>query len=270
VPNIHPTAVVDPGAKLADDVTVGPLAVIGSEVELGAGVEIGPHVFIAGRTRIGARTRVYPFAVLGPDAAGARIRRPRRRARDRRGQRDPRARVDPRRLPVHGGITSLGNHNLIQNGFHIAHDCRIGNYCVLAGMSGFAGHCIIEDFAVVGAMSGLHQFVRVGESAFTAGNSMVSKDVPPFAKVAATARASSASTRSISSGAASTASGSPRSSTPIISCSSRRLPFESACERVEAECGDSRDVRHLLSSCARPNADSSGNRCRALEPRCSG
>ena len=87
-------------------------------------------------------------------------------------------------LPEHGGRTQLGDRNLIQGNFHIAHDCRIGNHCVLAGFSGIGGHVVVEDFAVIGAMSGIHQFVRIGESGFTAGNSMVSKDVAPFAKVA--------------------------------------------------------------------------------------
>ena len=246
MPNIHPTAVVDPGAKLADDVTVGPLAVIGSEVELGPGVEIGPHVCIAGRTRIGARTRVYPFAVLGQTP---QIKNFDGRAGELLIGEDNEIREHVSihvGLPDHGGITSLGNHNLLQNGFHVAHDCRIGSHCVLAGMSGFGGHCIVEDFAVVGAMSGIHQFVRVGESAFTAANSMVTKDVPPFVKVAGDrARFVGVNTINLE------RRGFDKDRIATIKHAyhvlfQSKLPFETACERVEAECGESRDVRHLL------------------------
>jgi UDP-N-acetylglucosamine acyltransferase len=246
VATIHPTAVVDPGAKLADDVTVGPLSTIGSEVELAAGVEIGPHVCITGRTRIGARTRIFPFAVLGltPQVLGFD---------GRSGElvigedNEIREHVSIHvGLPEHGGVTSLGNHNLVQHGFHIAHDCRIGNHCVLAGMSGFAGHCTVEDFAVVGAMSGIHQFVRIGESAFTAGNSIVTKDVPPFVKVAGDrARFLGVNTINLE------RRGFEKERIATIKHAyhvlfQSKLPFEEACRRVEEESGESSDVQHVL------------------------
>jgi len=247
VPNIHPTAVVDPGAKLADDVAVGALSTIGGGVELGPGVEIGPQVSIAGCTRVGARTRIYPFAAIGqtPQVLGFD---------GRCGElvigedNEIREHVSIHvGLPDHGGVTSIGNHNLIQNGFHIAHDCRIGNYCVLAGMSGFGGHCLVEDFAVVGAMSGIHQFVRIGESAFTAGNSMVTKDVPPFVKVAGDrARFAGVNTINLE------RRGFEKDRVATIKHAyhllfQSKLPFQRACARVEAECGESRDVQHVLS-----------------------
>lgn len=246
MPNIHPTAVVDPGAKLADDVSVGPLATIGGEVELGPGVEIGPQVCIAGRTRIGARTRIYPFAAIGlvPQVLGFDGRAGELEiGEDNEIREHVSIHVG---LPNHGGLTSLGHHNLIQNGFHIAHDCRVGSHCVLSGMSGFGGHCIVEDFAVVGAMSGIHQFVRVGESAFTAGNSIVSKDVPPFAKVAGD-RARFAGVNTINlerRGFEKDRIAAIKHAFHLLFLS--KLPFEEACVRVEAECGESRDIRHLL------------------------
>jgi UDP-N-acetylglucosamine acyltransferase len=149
-------------------------------------------------------------------------------------------------LPDHGGLTSVGDHNLIQNGFHIAHDCRIGNHCVLAAMSAFGGHCVVEDFAVIGAMSGVHQFARIGESGFTASNSMVSKDVPPFAKVAGDrARFVGINTINLE------RRGFDRDRIATIKHAfhvlfQSRLGFEDACLRAEEECGESRDVRHLL------------------------
>ena len=246
MPNIHPTAVVDPGAKLADDVTVGPLSTVGSEVELGPGVEIASQVCVTGRTKIGAGTRVHPFAALGltPQVLGYD---------GRAGTLEIGEGNEIREyvsihvgLPDHGGITSLGDHNLIQNGFHIAHDCRIGNHCVLAGMSGFSGHIIVEDFAVVGAMSGVHQFVRIGESAFTAGNSMVSKDVPPFSKVAGDrARFVGVNTINLE------RRGFDKDRIATIKHAfhvlfQSKLRFEEAATRVEAECDGSADVAHLL------------------------
>jgi len=246
VANIHPTAVVDPGAKLADDVTIGPLSTIGSEVELGAGVEIGPHVCVSGRTRIGARTRIHPFAVIGltPQVVGFD---------GRAGElvigedNEIREYVSMHvGLPAHGGVTSLGNGNLIQTYFHVAHDCRVGNHCILGGMSGFAGHTVVEDYAVVGAKSGFHQFVRIGESAFTAGNSMVSKDVPPFAKVAGDrARFLGVNTINLE------RRGFDKDRIATIKHAfhvlfQSKLRFEEAARRVEAECGESRDVQHLL------------------------
>lgn len=246
MPHIHPTAVVDPGAKLADDVTVGPLSTIGSEVELGPGVEIGPQACVVGRTRIGARTRVYPFAAIGGT--------PQVRDFDGRAGRieigcnnEIRENVTIHMgLPDHGGVTSLGDYNLLQTGFHVAHDCRIGSHCVLAAMGGFAGHAIVEDHAVIGAMSGFHQFVRIGESAFTAGSSMVSKDVPPFAKVAGD-RARFIGVNAINLERR----GFDRERIATIKHAfhvlfQSKLRFVEACERVEADCGGSRDVRHLL------------------------
>jgi len=246
VPKIHPTAVVDPGAKLADDVTIGALATVGGEVELGAGVEIGPQVCVTGRTRVGARSRIRPFAVIGltPQVLGFDGRAGELViGEDNEIREHVTIHVG---LPDHGGVTSIGNHNLIQNGFHIAHDCRIGNYCVLAGMSGFAGHIVVEDFAVVGAMTGVHQFVRIGESAFTASNAMVSKDVPPFSKVAGDrARFVGVNTINLE------RRGFEKERIATIKHAyhvlfQSKLPFAAACERVENECGDSRDVQHLL------------------------
>jgi UDP-N-acetylglucosamine acyltransferase len=246
VAKIHPTAVVDPGAKIDDDAEVGPLSVIDGEVELGPGVEIGPQVYVTGKTRIGAGTRVYPFSVLGvpPQMLGFD------------GQTTELVIGEDNLIREHasihvgtpkgGGRTKIGNHNMIMNNFHIAHDCQIGNHCVLAGYSGTGGHVVMEDFVVIGGMTGIHQFVRIGAYAFTAGNSMVSKDVPPYSKVAGD-RARFAGVNQINLerlGFDSERIAVIKHAFHILFQS--KLRFEEACRRVEVECAGSAEVAHLL------------------------
>ena len=179
---IHPTAVVDPGAKLADDVEVGPYCAIGGDVELGRGVVLGPHVVVAGRTSIGARTRIHPFCAIGgpPQVQDAGA------ASDLAIGEDN---VIREFCSLHagsaaGGGTQLGSGNFLLANVHVAHDCRIGNHCVLASLSALAGHVVLEDFAVLGAMVGVHQFCRIGEHSFTGAGTRLSRDVLPFARVA--------------------------------------------------------------------------------------
>ncbi len=183
-PMIHPTAVVAEGAKLAPGVRIGPYAVIGPEVELAARVEVGPHSTLTGRTSVGERTRIFASCVIGtePQIVGFA--------------------GEPTRLvigqdniirefavihvgsPKGVGCTRIGDANYVLNNVHVAHDCQIGSHCVLASYSALAGHVVVEDFAVFGAMTGVHQHVRIGESAFTGASSMISKDAPPFSRVA--------------------------------------------------------------------------------------
>ncbi|MCH7599950.1 MAG: acyl-ACP--UDP-N-acetylglucosamine O-acyltransferase [Myxococcales bacterium] len=181
---IHPSAVVEPGANLADGVEVGPLATIGPEVELAEGVRIGPHVAILGRTRIGARSEVHPFACLGGppqdhDFAG-----------ETTSLEIGEDNVIREHVTIHvgteaeGGCTRIGDDNLIMNSAHIAHDCRVGSHCVVASFSGLAGHVSVDDYAVLGAYTGVHQYSRVGESVMTASNTKLSLDAPPFSIVA--------------------------------------------------------------------------------------
>jgi UDP-N-acetylglucosamine acyltransferase len=246
VPKIHPTAVVDPSAKIADDAVVGALAVIDAGVELASGVEIGPHVYVTGRTRVGARTIIYPFSVIG---APPQILSYAGHSGELVIGEDN---VIREQASIHAGSaegegrTEIGDHNLIQHAFHIAHDCKIGSHCVLAGQSAVSGHVVVEDYAVIGGKSGVHQFVRVGESAFTAGNSMVSKDVPPYAKVAGD-RARFMGVNRINLERR----GFDPERIALIKHAfhilfQSKLRFAVACARVEEECTGSREVAHLL------------------------
>jgi UDP-N-acetylglucosamine acyltransferase len=184
VPDIHPTAVVDPRAELCDDVTIGPLCVVGPEAVLAEGVRLDAHACVLGRTRVGARTRLYPYACVGGE--------PQDRVLDGEPQAleigcDNQIREF---ATIHvgtergGACTRLGDDNLVMNNAHIGHDCQVGDHCIITGPGGLAGHVIVEDYAVLGAFSGVHQFCRVGESAMCAGNAKLRKDAPPFSMVA--------------------------------------------------------------------------------------
>lgn len=181
---VHPTAIVEAGAVLADDVEVGPLAVIGPEVELAAGVRIGAHATVVGRTRVGEDTRVFPYACLGgepqiKDFAGF----PTRLEIGARNVIREHATIHTG-SPEGGGCTRIGDDNLIMNTAHVGHDCQIGSMCIIASFCGLAGHVRVEDHAVLGAYTGVHQHARVGESVMAASNAKLSQDAPPFAMVA--------------------------------------------------------------------------------------
>lgn len=184
MPRIHPTAIVDPGAKLAEDVEVGPLSCIGAGVELGAGVVVGSQVSLVGHTRVGRRTRIHPFAAVGGDPQDKSFAGERTRLEigaDNVIREHATIHVG---TPQGGGCTRIGDDNLIMNSAHVAHDCQVGSHVIVASFVGLAGHVVVEDHAVLGAYTGVHQFARVGESVMTAANSMLSQDAPPFAMVA--------------------------------------------------------------------------------------
>ena len=243
---VHPTAIVDPRAKLASDVEIGPYSVIGEHVELASGVVVGSHATLMGRTSIGSRTRISPFAVIGgePQVLGASGENTvlvigednviREFASIHVGS------------PNGGGCTRIGNRNFILNNVHIAHDCRIGNHCMLASFSALAGHVLLEDHVVFGAMTAVHQFVRIGESAFTAANSMVSKDTVPYSKVAGDrARFAGLNTLGLRRrGFSDQAIGRLKHAFHILFHSKLRL--EPAADLVKRECGDVPEVAHLL------------------------
>ncbi len=180
---VHPTALVDPGAELAEDVRIGAYAVIGPEVVLGPGVEVRPHALLTGRTRIGARTRVFPFAVLGEEPQDKSFS-------DEATELVIGAdNVLREHVTIHvgtakgGGSTRIGDDNFIMNGVHVAHDVQIGSHVIVASQVAIAGHAEIQDYAVIGGLSGVHQNARVGESAMVGALSGVTLDAPPFSLV---------------------------------------------------------------------------------------
>jgi UDP-N-acetylglucosamine acyltransferase len=183
MPVIHPTAIVEAGAKLAEDVKIGPFCIVGAEVELAEGVELVSHVTIAGRTSIGARSKVYPFTSLGHPPQ------------------DLKYKGEPSRLEIgsdcvirehvtmnpgtEGGglLTKIGNGGLFMVGVHIAHDCMVGDRVILANNAIVAGHAVIGDRVVIGGHSAILQFVRIGKGAMIGGMSGVEQDVLPYGLV---------------------------------------------------------------------------------------
>ncbi|MEJ2479492.1 MAG: acyl-ACP--UDP-N-acetylglucosamine O-acyltransferase [Acidihalobacter sp.] len=177
---IHPQAVVDPRAELADDVTVGPFAVIGGDVRIDSGTTVGPHAVIEGPTRIGKDNRIYQFVSLG---AAPQDKKYRGEATELIiGDRNLiREYCTFNRGTVQDlGYSKVGDDNWIMAYVHLAHDCVVGNHTIFANGATLAGHVTIEDYAILGGFSLIHQFVRVGAYAFTGMGSAVSRDVPPY------------------------------------------------------------------------------------------
>lgn len=181
---IHPSAVVDPRARLAGAVEVGPFSVIGPEVEIGAGTRIGAHVVIEGATRIGRDNRIHPFCVLGgaPQDKKYAGEPTRLEIGDRNAIRE--YVTISRGTAQGGGVTRVGDDTWIMAHVHIAHDCRIGNQVVMANCATLAGHVQIGDWAILGGLVGVHQFCRIGAHAFIGMGSQINADVPPYVMVA--------------------------------------------------------------------------------------
>jgi len=177
---IHPTAIIDPKAELAENIEVGPYVVIGGNVTIGRGTVIGAHAVIDGWTRIGEDNRIFPMASVGgiPQDLKYKGEKTWLVIGDRNIVREF-ATLQPG--TVTGiGETVIGCDNLFMAYCHVAHDCLIGNRVIMANGSTLAGHVLVEDFAILGGLSAIHQFVHIGESAMLSGGAMVGQDVVPY------------------------------------------------------------------------------------------
>jgi UDP-N-acetylglucosamine acyltransferase len=180
---IHSTAIIDPKAELADDVIVGPYSMIGPGVTIDSGTEIGPHVVIKGPTTIGKHNKIFQFSSIGEDPQDLRFEGEdvRLEIGDHNTIRES---CTLNRGTAHGGgLTRLGDYNLLMAYVHLGHDCFVGNHVVMANNATLAGHVIVEDHAVLGGLSAVHQFCHIGTHSFASGGSMIAKDVPPYVKV---------------------------------------------------------------------------------------
>jgi len=181
--NIHPSAVVDPAARLADGVEIGPFCVIGPDVELGEGVKLLSHVVVAGRTRIGAGTVVFPFASIGHPPQDLKYKgEPSEVVIGRNNRIREYVTIQPGTAGG-GMVTRIGDDCLLMASSHVAHDCIVGNRVVLANCATLAGHVVVGDHAFLGGLSAVHQFCRIGEHAMIGGMSGVENDVIPYGLV---------------------------------------------------------------------------------------
>jgi UDP-N-acetylglucosamine acyltransferase len=180
---IDPTAIVEDGAQIDENVSIGPYCVVGSDVSLSDGVTLASHVVVTGRSNIGANTRIYPFASIGHQPQ------------------DMKYKGEPSELTVgcntiirehvtmnpgtEGGgmVTRVGNNCLIMVGSHVAHDCQIGDHAILVNNATLGGHVRIDEWAIIGGLSAIHQFARIGRHAMVGGMSGVENDVIPYGSV---------------------------------------------------------------------------------------
>ena len=181
---IHSSAVIDPSAKIADNVSIGPYSVIGADVEIGSGTVVESHVVIKGPTQIGEDNHIFQFASVGE------------RPQDLKYNNEPTRLVIGDRNTIREyatlnrgtiddeGITRVGDDNLLMISSHVAHDCRIGNNVILANSASLAGHVIVGDYAILGGFTTVHQFTRIGAHCFTGFASAIDRDVLPFFTVA--------------------------------------------------------------------------------------
>lgn len=180
---IDSRAIIHPSARLAPDVGVGPYSIIGADVEIGAGTWIGPHVVINGPTRIGCDNKIFQFASVGeaPQDKKYAGERTRLEIGDRNVIREF---VTISRGTVQdAGVTRVGNDNWIMAYVHIAHDCQVGNHVIFSNSASLAGHVHVQDHAILGGFTLVHQFCHIGAHCFTAMNSVISMDVPPYVMV---------------------------------------------------------------------------------------
>ncbi|HEV7714895.1 MAG TPA: acyl-ACP--UDP-N-acetylglucosamine O-acyltransferase, partial [Steroidobacteraceae bacterium] len=182
--HVHPTAIVDKGAKLHESVSVGPYTVIDGDVEVGEGTTIGAHNVITGHTRIGRENRIFHFCSIGE------------------ANQDKKYKGEPTRLEIgdrntireytsinrgtaqDAGITRVGDDNWIMAYVHLAHDCRIGSQTIFANNAQLAGHVVVGDYAILGGFTVVHQFVSIGAHSLTAMGTILLQDLPPYVTAA--------------------------------------------------------------------------------------
>ena len=179
-PHIHATAVVDPGAQIDKNVTIGPYSIIGAEVSIGKNTWVGPHVVINGPTKIGSGNRIFQFSSIGEIP------------QDKKYAGEPSELIigDDNTIREYvtinrgteqdQGYTKVGDRNWIMAYVHIAHDCKVENDTIFANGSTLAGHVVVEDFAILGGFTLVHQFCRIGAHSFCAMGTALNRDLPPY------------------------------------------------------------------------------------------
>jgi UDP-N-acetylglucosamine acyltransferase len=180
---IHKTAIIDPSAIIADDVTIGAYSIIGANVEIGAKCVIGPHVVINGPTKIGNSNKIYQFSSIGEDPQDKKYAGEATLLEIGDNNLIRECVTVNRGTVQGGGITKIGSNNWIMAYVHIAHDCILGNDNIIANNTSLAGHVSIDDFVILGGFSLVSQFNKIGSYAFSAMGSVISRNIPPYVLV---------------------------------------------------------------------------------------
>jgi UDP-N-acetylglucosamine acyltransferase len=177
---VHPTAIIDPSARIAETAEIGPYCIIGADVEIGARTRLMANLYIEGPTSIGEDNVFFPYSTVG--VASQDLKYKGERAETRIGSRNKiREFVTIHRGTKGGGlVTSIGDDNLLMTYTHVAHDVRIGDRVILGNSVGLAGHVVIDDWAELSPFSGVHQFCRIGRHAFVGPYSVVKQDILPY------------------------------------------------------------------------------------------
>ncbi len=179
---LHPTAVVDPAAELAEEVSVGPYTIIGAGVRIGPGTSVESHSVLEGRTEIGANCQIGSHVVIGAPPQDVKYRGEPTGVVIGEGTWVREFTSIHRASTGGAGVTTVGSHCFLMANVHIAHDCRLGDHVVMANLASLAGYVEIGAHALLGGMTGVHQFVRIGEYAFLGACSAVLQDIPPYVK----------------------------------------------------------------------------------------
>ena len=180
---IHPTALIEDGARIAPDVEIGAYSLIGRHVQIGSGCRIGPHVVITGHTRLGENNRIFQFASIGEEPQDKKFAGEDSALEIGNGNTIRENVTINRGTADGGGVTRLGDDNWIMAYCHIAHDCQVGSHVIMANGATLAGHVIVGDHVIFAGYSGAHQFCRVGDHAFLGMYGGVSQDVPAYVLV---------------------------------------------------------------------------------------
>lgn len=183
--NIHPSAVIEDGAKIDPSASVGPFCVIGPQVVLHADVVVKSHAIVTGQTEVGEGTIIFPFAVIGEIPQDLKFKG--EASRLVIGKRNRIREHVTMNCGTEGGgsVTKIGDDGLFMAGCHVAHDAILGDRVILANSAAVAGHCIIDDDVIIGGLAGIHQFVRIGRGAIIGAVTMVTNDVIPYGLVQA-------------------------------------------------------------------------------------
>ncbi len=182
---IHPSAVIEEGAQIGAGVEIGPFCHVGPEARLGDGVVLKSHVVVTGDTQVGDETVIFSFACIGEIPQDLKFA----------GEKTRLVIGERNRIREHvtmnsgteggGGITRVGDDGLFMAGCHVAHDVQVGNRVIIVNNAALAGHCVVEDDVIIGGLSGVHQWVRIGQGAIIGAVTMVTNDVIPYGLVQA-------------------------------------------------------------------------------------